>query len=380
MNTKPIYFDYQATTPIDPDVRSAMNPYWNEQFGNPHMVSHCYGIEAAQAIRYARSEVANLINADDEEIIFTSGATESCNLALRGVVANTNASKRNRIITVVTEHPAVFETANQLANSDFETIILPVDPTGHLDLEQLEAVLDEHTLLVSVMVANNEIGTLHPIAEIAERCRNAGALFHTDASQAAGKIRIDVETLGVDLLSFTAHKMYGPKGVGALYVRTGVKLAPLFTGGGQEKGMRAGTLSTPNIVGFGAACTISLENMEEECQRIESLTSRLYCELKRLYPNLYLFGDSNHRLPGNLSIGFPGISAEQVILYLFDKIAVATGSACSSEKTEPSRVLLALGLDTETASTTLRLSLGRFSTEGEVDRALNFFKRMQGRI
>ncbi|MDE2917847.1 MAG: cysteine desulfurase family protein [Paracoccaceae bacterium] len=373
----PIYFDYQATTPIDPNVRSAMEPYWNEHFGNPHMVDNLYGTKAAEAIRYARSEVANLINADDGEIVFTSGATESCNLALRGIVANNKHSQRSRIITVVTEHPAVFETANQLSNSDLETIILPVGVTGHLDLEQFESVLDEQTLIVSVMVANNEIGTLHPIAEIAKRCRDVGALFHTDASQAVGRIPIDVEALGVDLLSFSAHKMYGPKGVGALFIRTGVNLLPLFTGGEQEQGMRAGTLPTPNIVGFGAACNISLQNMEEDRQRIEYLTTWLYDDLKELYPNLHLFGDSAHRLPGNLSIGFPGVSSEQVVSYLFDKIAVATGSACSSEKTQPSRVLLALGLDPETASTALRLSLGRFSTESEVNKALTIFKSMK---
>ncbi|MDE0553021.1 MAG: cysteine desulfurase family protein [Candidatus Poribacteria bacterium] len=373
----PIYFDYQATTPLDPNVRSAMEPYWNEHFGNPHMVDHRYGTEAAQAIRYARSEVANLINADDEEIVFTSGATESCNLALRGVVANNKNKKRNRIITVVTEHPAVFETVKQLSNNDLETIILPVDVTGHLDLEKLEAVLDEQTLLVSVMVANNEIGTLHPIAKIAKRCRDVGAFFHTDASQAVGRISIDVEALGVDLLSFSAHKMYGPKGVGALFIRTGVKLVPLFSGGEQEQGIRAGTLPTPNIVGFGAACNISLQNMEEDRHRIEYLTSWLFDDLKEVFPNLYLFGDSTHRLPGNLNIGFPGVSSEQVVSYLFDKIAVASGSACSSEKNEPSRVLLALGLDPETASTALRLSLGRFSTESEVNKALTIFKDMK---
>ena len=377
MNMSPIYFDYQATTPLDPNVRSAMEPYWNEHFGNPHMVDHRYGTEAAQAIRYARSEVANLINADDEEIVFTSGATESCNLALRGVVANNKNKKRNRIITVVTEHPAVFETVKQLSNNDLETIILPVDVTGHLDLEKLEAVLDEQTLLVSVMVANNEIGTLHPIAKIAKRCRDVGAFFHTDASQAVGRISIDVEALGVDLLSFSAHKMYGPKGVGALFIRTGVKLVPLFSGGEQEQGIRAGTLPTPNIVGFGAACNISLQNMEEDRHRIEYLTSWLFDDLKEVFPNLYLFGDSTHRLPGNLNIGFPGVSSEQVVSYLFDKIAVASGSACSSEKNEPSRVLLALGLDPETASTALRLSLGRFSTESEVNKALTIFKDMK---
>ena len=378
MNMPPIYFDYQATTPLDPNVRSAMEPYWNEHFGNPHMVDHLYGTEAAQAIRYARSEVANLINADDDEIVFTSGATESCNLALRGVVTNNKNKKRNRIITVVTEHPAVYETAKQLSNTDLETILLPVGTTGHLDLEQLETVLDEQTLLVSIMVANNEIGTLHPIDEIAEMCREVGALFHTDASQAVGRIPIDVEALGVDLLSFSAHKMYGPKGVGVLFIRSGVKLAPIFSGGKQEQGLRAGTLPTPNIVGFGAACNISLQKMEEERLRIDYLTSWLLEDLKELFPNLYLFGDSTKcRLPGNLCIGFPGVSSDQVVSYLFDKIAVASGSACSSENTEPSRVLLALGLDPETASTALRLSLGRFSTESEINKALTIFKCMK---
>jgi len=373
MTPPPIYLDHQATTPLDPRVRAAMQPYWDTQFGNPHATDHCYGMAAAQAIRHARAEVACFINADDDTIVLTSGATESCNLALRGLAAHARPGARHRIITVATEHPAVHETARQLAGPTIKTDILPVGPTGQLDLDRLDAALDDRTLLVSVMAANNEIGTLHPLPAIAARCHRAGALLHTDATQAAGRIPIDVETWGVDLLSISAHKMYGPKGVGALFVREGVALAPMITGGGQERGLRSGTLATPLVVGFGAACAVARETLPADRCHLDRLTNHLTQALTDLCPALHLFGAPTHRLPGTLSIGFPGRPALQVVQGLGDRIAVAAGSACASASAAPSRVLLALGVDPETASTALRISLGRFTTAGEIDRAGEIF-------
>ena len=366
MTDKPVYLDYQATTPLDPAVREAMRPYWGERFGNPHSVDHGYGAEAARAIRHARAQVADFINVDDEEIVFTSGATESCNLALRGIVSGAANDPRNRIVTVVTEHPAVLETAQDLDQPDTDTITLPVEANGILDLAQLEAALDERTLLVSVMAANNEIGVLQPLANIATRCHAAGALLHTDATQAAGRIPIDVDAWGVDLLSLSAHKMYGPKGAGALFVRSGVAIKPIVTGGGQEDGRRSGTVATPLVVGLGQACEIAGRNPVAERQRIDYLTARLYEQLRSACPAMRLFGDAGRRLPGSLSIGFPGVPADHVVRNLRDRIAISTGSACASTAAGPSRVLLALGLDAETADTALRVSLGRFTTEDDV--------------
>ena len=377
MTPAPIYLDYQATTPLDPMVRKAMEPYWDKYFGNPHAADHRYGTDAAQAIRHARAEVACFINADDDTIVLTSGATESCNLALRGIVAQVIPGGRNRIITVATEHPAVFETAQQLAGPIIKTDILPVGPTGYLDLDHLDAALDDRTLLVSVMAANNEIGTLHPLSEIAARCHRVGALLHTDATQAAGRIPIDVEAWDVDLLSISAHKMYGPKGVGALFIREGVDLAPMITGGGQERNRRSGTLATPLIVGFGAACAVARETLPNDRRHLDRLTARLFHDLTDIYPDLDLFGEFTHRLPGNLNIGFPGLPGLQVAQGLADRIAIATGSACSSVHTTPSRVLSALGVHSDRAATALRVSLGRFTTENEIDRAVEIFSKIK---
>ena len=365
MTAKPVYLDYQATTPLDPAVREAMRPYWDEQFGNPHSTGHGYGAEAARAIRHARAQVAGFINADDEEIVFTSGATESCNLALRGVAAATDG-RRNRIVTVATEHPAVLETARDLGRTATNTVVLPVEANGILDLARLDAVLDERTLLVSVMAGNNEIGVLQPIPEIAALCGAAGALLHSDATQAGGRIPIDVDEWGIDLLSLSAHKMYGPKGAGVLFVRSGVAVRPMVTGGGQEEGMRSGTVATPLVVGLGEACAAAGRDPVAERQRIDYLTARLYEQLRRACPAMRLFGDAERRLPGSLSIGFPGVPADHVVRNLRDRIAIATGSACASTTAGPSSVLLALGLDVETADTALRVSLGRFTTEDDV--------------
>ena len=256
MDPRPIYLDYQATTPVDPRVREAMLPFLKDEFGNPHSTNHAYGWEASNAVKAARAQVAHLINADDNEIVFTSGATESCNLALRGV-ARASDEKRNRIITVVTEHPAVLETVKDLGQSGYETVILPVGSDGLLDPDDLEQELDERTLLVSVMAVNNEIGVIQPLAQISGLCQAVGALFHTDATQAVGRMELDVDACGVDLLSFSAHKVYGPKGIGVLFVRSGVRIKPITTGGAQERGLRSGTVPTPLVVGLGEACHLA---------------------------------------------------------------------------------------------------------------------------
>ena len=370
MTGAPVYLDYQATTPLDPRVREAMLPFLGDLFGNPHSNDHSFGWEAARAIKHARARVAALINADDDEVVFTSGATESCNLALRGIANHSGNRRRNRIVTLATEHPAVLETVLDLGRSDFDVIVLPVDADGLLNLDHLDKVLDEQTLVVSVMAANNEIGVLQPIAEIAARCHDAGALFHTDATQAAGRIPIDVDDWNVDLLSFSGHKVYGPKGVGALFVRSGVKLKPIITGGSQERGLRGGTLPPALIAGFGVACEVAMDRQEEDQTRMEALTRRLHATLLDVHPTMHLFGHAEKRLPGSLNVGFPGLPAEEVIRNISDHVAVSSGSACASATSEPSRVLLALGLDPEVAVTGVRISLGRFTTAQDVDRAV----------
>ena len=370
MTDTPVYLDYQATTPIDPVVREAMMPFLGDLFGNPHSNDHSFGWEASRAVKDARARVASLINADDDEIVFTSGATESCNLALRGIASRSGNGRRNRIVTLATEHPAVLETVLDLGRSGIDAVILPVGPDGLLNLDHLDMALDERTLIVSVMAANNEIGVLQPIADIAVRCQDAGALFHTDATQAAGRLPIDVDAWRVDLLSFSSHKVYGPKGVGALFVRSGLRLKPIITGGSQEGGLRAGTLPPALIVGFGAACELAATRQEEDQARLQTLTKRLYRDLREAHPTMRLFGHAARRLAGNLNVGFPGIPAEEVIRNIADHVAVSSGSACASAASEPSRVLTALGLDPETAATGIRISLGRFTTEEEVETAI----------
>ena len=375
MTGKPVYLDYQATTPIDVAVRDAMMPFLGECFGNPHSSNHSFGREASRAVSDARASVAALINADDDEIVFTSGATESCNLALRGLAGGAENGRRDRFVTLATEHPAVLETTVDLGRSGFDAVVLPVGSDGILDLACLGSALDERTLIVSVMAANNEIGVLQPINDIAARCKEAGAFLHTDATQAAGRLPIDVDEWQVDLLSLSSHKMYGPKGVGALFVRSGVRIKPIITGGAQEGGLRGGTLSPALVAGFGAACELAAERLEEDRTRIEGLTKRLYRELKRANPAVRLFGHAERRVAGNLNVGFPGLTAEEIIRNTSDRIAVSTGSACASATSEPSRVLLALGLDPQTAATGFRISLGRFSTNDDVDIAVATLSR-----
>ena len=281
-------------------------PFLGELFGNPHSNGHRFGWETSRAIRDARARVADLINADDDEIVFTSGATESCNLALRGIANRSGNGRRNRIVTLATEHPAVLETVLDLGRSGFDTVVLPVGPDGLLNLDHLDKVLDERTLIVSIMAANNEIGVLQPIADIAVRCQAAGALFHTDATQAAGRLPIDVDDWQVDLLSFSSHKIYGPKGVGALFVRSGLRLKPIITGGSQEGWLRAGTLPPALIVGFGAACELAATRQEEDQARMQTLTKRLYTGLREAHPTMRLFGHAARRLAGSLNIGYRG--------------------------------------------------------------------------
>ena len=375
MNPRPIYLDYQATTPVDPEVREAMLPFLKDEFGNPHSSNHAYGWEASDAIKIARGQVAHLINADDNEIVFTSGATESCNLALRGV-AGASDGKRNRIITVVTEHPAVFETVKDLGQSGYESVILPVGSDGLLDPTSLERELDERTLLVSVMAVNNEIGVLQPLDRISSLCRAAGTLFHTDATQAAGRMEIDIDAWAVDLLSLSSHKVYGPKGIGTLFVRSGVHINPITTGGAQEYGLRPGTVPTPLVVGFGEACHLASHQWDLDRQRMYDHTKHLEAGLRKAWPDLRVFGHREQRVAGNLNVGFPGFDADNIVHIVASKIAVSTGSACASATAEPSRVLLALGFDPEIAATGIRVSLGRFTTGQHVEAAIEAFSEM----
>jgi cysteine desulfurase len=377
-NRLPIYLDNQATTPIDPRVLEAMLPYFTEHFGNPSSESHVYGRNAAAAIEAARADLARLINADSREIVFTSGATEANNLALKGAAhfarAHPPAGKQphDQIITLATEHKCVLESAAALEREGFAVVYLPVEPNGLLSPERLAAALSERTLLVSVMAAHNEIGVIQPLAELGALCRAKGVLFHTDAAQAAGKITLDVAAMQIDLMSISGHKMYGPKGVGALYVRRRprVRLLPLIDGGGQERGLRSGTLPTPLCVGLGHAAAVAAAEMEGEAARLRTLRDRLQANLTRRVGGLTVNGDSEHRLAGNLNLSFPGLSAPELI-EACPSIAISTGSACTSATVEPSYVLRALGLSDDLANASIRLGLGRFTTAAEVDFAVD---------
>ena len=371
MSKSPIYFDYQATTPLDSRVRDSMEPYWGEMFGNPHSEGHSFGWDARRAVDTARSQVAELIGADDDEICFVSGATESCNLALRGV-AFAAPQRRRQIISLATEHSAVLDTVKWLGCHGYEVQLLPVMRNGLVDLATLESVLSEQTLLVSAMLANNEIGVIQPIAEISDLCKTVGAIVHTDATQAVGRIGVDVDELGVDLLSFSAHKIYGPNGVGALYIRSrsGLRLEPLMTGGSQEGGIRPGTVATPLVVGFGRACEIASAEWDSDARQMKTLSDHLLASLSHEFPDLRIFGDSECRIPGNLNVGVPGVLGESVVAAVSEEIAISTGAACATGSPEPSHVLLSLGVGHEVASTGVRISLGRFTTREQVDIAV----------
>ncbi len=369
---RPIYLDNQATTPCDPRVVAAMLPYFSEAFGNPHSVEHALGREAEAAVARARAEVAALIGATPREIVFTSGATESNNLAIKGAArfAARMENPRRRLITLATEHKCVLQATADLAEEGFEPVFLPVRPDGRLDPEALRMALATPTLLVSVMAANNETGVLQDITALAALAHEAGALFHTDAAQAVGKIALDVAAQGIDLLSISGHKLYGPKGVGALYVRhrPRIRLAPLISGGGQERGLRSGTLPAPLIVGFGAACRIAGAEMAAEAERLAGLRERLLARLGDAIPGLAVNGSREHRLAGNLNLAFPAVRAETLLADLPD-LCLSTGSACSSAAVEPSYVLGAMGVPAEVAARSLRIGIGRFTSAAEIDLA-----------
>lgn len=368
-SNRPIYLDYQATTPVDERVLAAMLPYLTQHFGNAASTSHFYGWETEAAIKQARSILAAAIHATPEEIIFTSGATEANNLAIKGV-AEAYVSRGRHLITVQTEHHAVLDPCHYLQALGFEVTFLPVQPDGLIDLTKLERALRPDTILVSVMAANNEIGVLQPLAEIGALCRRHQVLFHTDAAQAIGKIPLDVEAMNIDLMSLTAHKVYGPKGIGALYVRRRsprVQLAPQIHGGGQERGMRSGTLPTHQVVGLAKAVELALAEQASESQRLVQLRQQLWQQLSCL-EGIHLNGHPTQRLPGCLNISIEGIDGAALLLGLQPVVAVSSGSACSSSKVSPSHVLTALGHDKHLASASLRFGIGRFSTATEIDR------------
>lgn len=367
--TKSVYLDYQATTPLDPRVLDAMMPYFTEKFGNPHSRNHPYGWEAEEAVEKAREQVAELIHADPREIVFTSGATESNNLAIAGV-ARFYKDRKNHIVTAVTEHKCVLDTSRHLEQEGFEVTYLPVKSDGLIDLEALNQAITAKTALVSIMGVNNEIGVIQPLAEIGAVCRAARVLFHTDCAQAFGKIPLDVEAMKIDLMSISGHKIYGPKGVGALYVRRKprVRLVPLIHGGGQERGMRSGTLPTPLCVGLGEAAAIAKREMAAEAERLTGLRDRFYRKITERLPEVYLNGDLGHRIPGNLNLSFAYVEGEGLMMGIKD-LSVSSGSACTSASLEPSYVLRALGVTEDLAHTSLRIGFGRFTTETEVEYA-----------
>ena len=365
---QPIYMDNQATTPVDPRVLDAMFPYFGERFGNAASRNHQFGWDAEEGVTKAREQVAALINASPKEIVFTSGATESDNLALKGV-AEMYSQKGDHIITCVTEHKAVIDSAKHLEKQGIRITFLPVEKNGRIDLDDLERAITDKTILISIMTANNEVGVVQDIGEIGRIAREHGVLFHTDAVQAVGKIPFDVQEMNVDIASISAHKMYGPKGVGAIYVRRRnprVLLSPIMDGGGHERGMRSGTLNVPGIVGFGMAAELARNELEEESGRLFRLRERLRTGLAANLDELYINGDMEHRIPGNLNISFAYVEGESLLMGI-DDIAVSSGSACTSASLEPSYVLKALGVGEDLAHTSIRFGLGRFNTEEEVD-------------
>lgn len=366
----PLYMDYAATTPVDQRVIDVMLPFFNVNYGNPHSRSHSYGWESEEAVEKARDQVADLINASSKEIIFTSGATESNNIALKGV-ANFYKDKKNHIITLATEHKCVLDSARYLKEQGFEVTFLGVKQNGLVDLDELKAAITDNTLLVSIMAVNNEIGVIQPLKEIGEICRDHKVFFHSDIAQAFGKIPIDVEEMNIDLASISAHKIYGPKGIGALYVRRKprVRIQPLISGGGQERNMRSGTLATPLIVGLGKAAEIAKHQMNKDFQHIKNLSDKLKNNLMKNIPEIYLNGDIENGYPGILNISFAYIEGESMILAIKD-LAVSSGSACTSASLEPSYVLKSLGVDDEMAHTSIRFGIGRFTTEAEIDYAI----------
>ena len=366
---KQIYLDYQSTTPCDPRVVEAMLPYFTQHFGNPHSRNHPHGWTAEEAVEKARTQVANIIHADPREIVFTSGATEANNLAIKGIL-EFYKEKKNHIITCLTEHKCILDTCRHLEQKGIHVTYLPVQANGLIDLKQLEDAITDQTALVSIMAVHNEIGVIQPLKAIGEICRRKGVFFHTDAAQAVGKIPLDVEDMNIDLMSISAHKLYGPKGIGALYVRRKprVRLSAILHGGGQERGMRSGTLSPALCAGMGMACEIAQKEMPTESTYLLKLRDSFYATIMKNLSHVYLNGDLNNRIPGNLNLSFAYVEGEGLMMGIKD-LSVSSGSACTSESLEPSYVLRALGVGEELAHTSLRIGFGRFTTTEEVDTA-----------
>jgi cysteine desulfurase len=368
----PIYMDYHATTPVDPRVLETMLPYFSEKFGNAASRNHSFGWAAEEAVENARAQIARLINASPKEIIFTSGATESNNLAIKGA-AEMYREKGNHIITQVTEHKAVLDTCKRMEKYGYEVTYLPVAKDGRIDLDDLRRAITSKTILITIMYANNEIGVIQPVEEIGKIAKEKGVLFHSDGVQAAGKVPVDVQRDGLDMISLTAHKIYGPKGCGALYVRRRnprVQLASQIDGGGHERGMRSGTLNVPGIVGFGKAAELCQQGMAEESARLRGMRDRLKDGLFAKLDELYINGSMTHRLPHNINISFAFVEGESLLMGIND-VAVSSGSACTSATLEPSYVLKALGVGEDLAHTSIRFGLGRFNTQEEVDYVMN---------
>jgi cysteine desulfurase len=370
-NQPPVYLDYQATTPCDPRVLQAMLPWFTEKFGNPASITHAYGREAEAAVERARGQLAALVHADPREIVFTSGATEANNLAVKGALRFHKQFGKDHIVTLVTEHKCVLESATAMEQEGFRATYLPVEPSGLVDLDRLKGAIEDKTALVSVMAAHNEIGVIQPLADIGALCRARGVLFHTDAAQAVGKIPVDVDAMQIDLMSISGHKVYGPKGVGALYIRRRprARIVPLIDGGGQERGMRSGTLPTPLCIGLGEAAALAQAEMTGGAQRLVALRQRFLAGIMQTLPQTRLNGDAEQRLPGNLNLSFPGVPAP-ALMAACPGLALSTGSACTAAEIEPSFVLRAMGLSDELAAASLRIGIGRFTTEDEVDFAV----------
>ncbi|NOZ41809.1 MAG: cysteine desulfurase [Alphaproteobacteria bacterium] len=376
----PIYLDYQATTPLDSRVLAAMMPYFTDKFGNPHSTSHRFGWEAAAGVDLARDQVAALIGADGSEIIFTSGATESNNIAIKGTAYAAFPAK-NHIITAQTEHPCVLESCAALERAGFSVTYLPVDSAGLIDPDELTRAICAQTSLVSVMAVNNEIGVIQDLRKIGAICADRNVIFHTDAAQAVGKIPLDVRDLNIDLLSISGHKIYGPKGVGALYISNNIRQRPLalFDGGGQERGLRSGTLSPALCAGLGTACRIAGQDMDQDYAHVTALGQRMTAALFGQLPDIRLNGSTNQRYPGNLNFTFSGVKGDLLMRELRN-IALSTGSACSTEKTEPSHVLAALGLDKKQIDSSVRIGFGRMTTPAEIDTATHEIIRKISKI